>query len=130
MPSLKLIGKIVPGAGKAAFFTEQAWVQNQCQKRLRFVPYPGTLNLEIVDEDLETLKRMRAADDIELVPPDPAFCCARVRPVSISNIPVALIIPPSDVNVHRPNIIEILAPVNLKKTLNLDDGDVVTVELD
>lgn len=122
-----LTGMVMSGVGKAAFFTQLDWVQEQCAKALGFRPYPGTLNLEVPQEALSILLALREEEGIPLVPPDPAFCAARTLPVRIGGIQGAIIIPAEEVNVHGTRIIEILAPVRLKDSLGLEDGDSVTL---
>jgi len=39
----------------------------------------------------------------------------------------AIIIPDEEVNIHGKNILEVMAPVCLKETLALDDGDIVNL---
>jgi CTP-dependent riboflavin kinase len=50
-------------------------------------------------------------------------------PVWIESVPGALMIPPDDVNIHEKSIIEVLAPVRLKKELSLQDGDPVRISV-
>lgn len=128
MPKERLLsGKITSGVQKAAYFTQLDWVQEQCAKGLGFKPYPGTLNLEVSSETLPFLQSLRNEKGIPLIPPDPAFCAARTLPIKIGGIPGAIIIPAEEVNVHGKQIIEVLAPVSLKDSLGLEDGDPVTL---
>lgn len=122
-----LIGKVVGGVKQAAYFTQLDWVQEQCADKLGFRPYPGTLNLEISKESLPELEDLRLWAGIELVPPDPAFCAAKTLPLTIEGVAGAMIVPSEDVNVHKKNVVEILAPLRLKDALNLGDGSTVTV---
>ena len=124
-----LTGKIVSGARKAAFFTQLAWVQEQCASKLEFMPFPGTLNLEIDKPFIGVVKSLQAQNGIALLSPDPKFCDARTLPVDIGGIRGAIIIPAEDVHIHAKNILEIIAPVCLKKALKLSDGDFVTIEV-
>lgn len=120
-------GKIVSGVGKAAQFTRLEWVQDQCERRLGFRPYPGTLNLEVGQEEIVFLDALFAARGILLTPPDPRFCEARALPVAVGNIGGALILPDEKVRVHGPAIIEVLAPVKVKEALQVNDGDFLRV---
>jgi CTP-dependent riboflavin kinase len=122
-------GKIVNGAGEGAFFTRIDWVQQQCDEKLGFKPYPGTLNLEISAEDLPIIESLGKEKGIVLVSPDPKFCNGKAFPVSLGEISGAIIIPEEKVRVHSKNIIEIIAPMNIKAALNLKTGDSVTVVL-
>ncbi len=120
-----LKGSVVSGAGKAAFFTQLDWVSAQCEEKLGFRPYPGTLNIEMLPESLSVIASIQKEKGLELVSPDPAFCSARVIPVLIKEIQAAIILPEEKVRIHGRNIIEAIAPVNLRRTLNLNDGDTV-----
>ena len=122
-------GKVVSGAKKAAFFTQLDWVLEQCSKKLGFKPFPGTLNVEVLPQSLLGVESIQKEKGIELVPPDPAFCTAQVLPVSLEGIDTAVIIPEKKVRMHDNNIIEVIAPVSLKDTLNIEDGDILTLTI-
>jgi CTP-dependent riboflavin kinase len=120
-------GRIVSGRKEAAFFTGLDWVVEQCRRKLAFVPWPGTLNL-VVDRDLG--RQLAAAENfLELSSPTPEFCSARVLPAVVEGIRAAVIIPEKEVRVHGDEIIEILAPVNLRQALDRRDNDPVSVTL-
>jgi CTP-dependent riboflavin kinase len=125
-----LSGIIVRGAGKAAYFTQLDWVRQQCAEKLYFQPYPGTLNIQVDEDCLALLEDLQKKPAISLLSPNPSFCNARTLRASLCNLAVAIIIPAESVNIHGRNIMEIIAPVSLKKTLSLQDGDrvMLTVE--
>ena len=122
-----LIGKVTSGLKQASFFTQLDWVQEQCFEKLGFKPFPGTLNLEIKKEDLHIIQTLPADERFKLIPPDPNFCAANTVPVLIESLPGAIVVPSEDVNLHAENILEIIAPVNVKETLNIKDGDTLKV---
>jgi CTP-dependent riboflavin kinase len=127
---LKISGKIFSGAKQGAFFTQLDWVREQCRQKLGFVPWPGTLNLEIPLDSMSLIEELRAEEGIELVPPDSNYCSGRVFPVSIEGIPAAIVSPAENVRVHGKNIIEIISPKWLKEALGVKDGDWVTLAID
>ena len=124
-----ITGKLIQGAKKAAFFTGLDWVKNQCREKLGFVPFPGTLNLEITTPGIRLLKDYTDEKWEELVPPDQTFCSSKILPVSLGHIKGALIQPGSEVNIHGKHVIEILAPVKLRDALGINDGEMVTLKL-
>jgi len=128
--TLKIRGKIISGAKEAAFFTQLDWVKEQCLDKLGFTPYPGTVNIEILAEDLATLTRIKKETGIRLIPPDPQFCEGRTLRASIKSVDGCVFIPPQDVNIHKPNIIEFMAPVMVKSALGVEDGDFLTVSVE
>ncbi len=44
---MQLTGVIHSGAGKGAYFMQLDWVVRQCEDKLGFTPFPGTLNVHI-----------------------------------------------------------------------------------
>ena len=127
---VKLTGRVISGARRAAGFTQLDWVQDQCLKKLGFRPYPGTLNVEISAESLAALKALEMQASTALIPPDPAFCEAKVLFLSAGSIPGAMVIPAEDVRIHDKKVIEVIAPVNLRDSLSLKDGDLITLFLE
>ena len=124
-----LTGKIIRGVKQAASFTQMDWVQEQCLRKLGFIPYPGTLNLEISGESLHIIEALQKEEGIKLIPHDPKFCTAKAFPVAVGSISGAIIIPEEDVNVHGKNIVEVMAPLRLKDALDANDGDSLTLIL-
>ena len=122
-------GKIVSGAKQAAFFTQLDWVQKQCDQKIGFKPFPGTLNIEISDETVKLLRSLRQEEIPELRAPDADSCSAKIIPVTIENIQAAIVIPDEKVRVHGINIIEIVSAVRLKDDLSLKDGDTVSFSI-
>ena len=123
-------GKIVSGVQQGAFFTQLDWVQEQCLEKLGFKPFPGTLNLEIANENMAIIGALQTKAGIELVPPDSNFCSGHVFPITIEGISGAMVAPAADVRVHAKNIIEIISQVGLKDALGVADGDWVTLTIE
>lgn len=126
---LEITGKIVSGAGKGVYFTQIGWVQQQCHQKLGFKPYPGTLNLEIALDDLPKIVTLGQKNGVELISPDPKFCNAKAFAVKLGKINGAIIMPEEKVRIHAENIIEIIAPLNIKATLNVKDGALLSILL-
>jgi CTP-dependent riboflavin kinase len=121
--TITITGRIVSGIKKGAYFTQLEWVQDQCQEKLGFKPYPGTLNLEIEAEAIPIVDALRQGEGIELASPDADFCSGHVYRVSVMGVSGAIVAPAEDVSVHGKNIIEIIAPISLKEALDVKDGD-------
>ncbi len=124
---MEISGVIESGAGKGAYFTQVDWVVKQCENKLHMTPFPGTLNVRINDETVQQLAHFLRVADIELVPDDPSFCAARIKKVTANGIDAAIVLPSEDVRIHDNRTIELIASCNLKKRLDLDDGDAVTI---
>ena len=122
-----IAGKIVRGVEQGTFFTQLEWFQEQCADKLGFNPYPGTLNLEISGEYLPVVESLNREEGIELISPDPKFCNAKAFSVSLGDINGAIIMPDEKVRVHAKNIIEIVAALNIKASLNVGNGDFISI---
>ena len=109
----KITGQIVSGIKQGAYFTQLAWVQEQCLRKLGFKPFPGTLNLEIPDESVTIIEYLTSHHGIELVPPDSDFCSGYVLPVNVAGKSGAIVAPADEVRIHRKNIIEIISQVSV-----------------
>jgi CTP-dependent riboflavin kinase len=125
-----LTGKIVSGVRQGAFFTQLDWFKEQCQEKLGFKPYPGTLNIKISTDKIPEIEVLENEESLEFIPPDATFCSGKAFPVSIAGVRGAIIMPAAEVRVHGKNIVEVIAPINLKGTLGVADGDSITLVLD
>lgn len=125
-------GRVFSGLGRGTSFTQLDWVRQQCQQKLGFVPFAGTLNLKVDQEYLDLAQKLRTEEGVDVVPPTPEFCQAKAFPISISGIKAAIIIPDAQSftdEVHPPDIIEVIAPVEIKKALSIKDGDKLAITL-
>ncbi|MBI3089061.1 MAG: CTP-dependent riboflavin kinase [Candidatus Tectomicrobia bacterium] len=118
-------GTITLGLGEAVKFTQIDWVQEQCEEKFGFRPYPGTLNLRVRGEHLERWRRLRNAAGVLVVPPNAEFCNSKGFPVHIGSVRGAVIFPM--VAGYPEDVIEIMAPVHLKETQGWSDGECVSV---
>jgi len=103
-------------------------VRKQFISKLAIDPYPGTLNLEIVDpESLQSFIALKAKRGIEITPEDPSFCSAQCYPVFIGGrLKGAIVIPL--VNDYPENKMELIASKNIKEALSLNTEDILEVE--
>ena len=116
------------GIRVAGDFTQVPWVKKQFQAKLDIEVYPGTLNLEVEEDDLQVFETLKAGEGIDITPESSAFCTAKCFPVLIAGqIRGAVVFPL--VPDYPKNKMELIAPVHVRETLRLDAGDVVEVEV-
>jgi riboflavin kinase len=122
-------GAYFRGLGEGARFTEIAWAKEAFERILGFTPYPGTLNLRLdLKESEGALSLIRSSPGHLMKPPDDSSCAARCYLATIAgHIPGGVVIPM--VEGYYQDVLELLAPVNLRETLRLEDGDLVWVEV-
>jgi len=131
-PSITLEGTVFTGLGEGAYYILKEHYRKQFIEKLGFDPYPGTLNLKLTtDYDLKTYTELEAYPAIEIQGfknEDRTFGLVKCYPTTIGNkVKGALI---SALRSHYDSsVVEIIAPVCLRKQLNLKDGHKVKIEV-
>ena len=115
----RLRGTVVKGIGKGQYYVSREGYRNQFIKKLGFDPSPGTLNLIIDEPFFEEPAKCIEIDGFN--EEKGVFGGCRCYKVMIGNIKGA-IVRPERTN-YSPNLVEVIAPLNLRKRLNLKDGD-------
>ena len=109
-------------------FTQIPWVKKQFIQKLNVDPYPGTLNLEIVDlKDSENFRELKSTFGVEIIPEDPSFCSAQCYPVLINGLLKGAIVFPK-VKDYPEDKMELIASQNIKEVLSVKEEDVLEVE--
>jgi riboflavin kinase len=104
-------------------------VKRQFIEKLSIDPYPGTLNLEIIDpKSLQSFNVLKTKKGIEITPEDPSFCSAQCYPVLINGQLRAAIVLPL-VEDYPENKVELIASQNIKEILLMKTGEMVEVEI-
>ncbi|HLN45339.1 MAG TPA: DUF120 domain-containing protein [Candidatus Sulfotelmatobacter sp.] len=130
--SITLEGTVFTGLGEGAYYTTKEAYKKQFIEKLGFEPYPGTLNLKLTSEyDLKTRTELEAYRAIEIQgfkDADRTFGAIMSYPAIIDNkIKGALILAMR--SHYDTSVLEIIAPVNLRKQLKVKDGQKVKVEI-
>jgi riboflavin kinase len=131
MKTATVTGVLFTGEGKASQFVEIPWARSQIEEKLGFKPYAGTLNISLSKEEANRLRQiLRKSKGITIVPPA-GFHSATCFHTTIMRRARGAIVTPHAPN-YPPNVLEIVAPVNLREALALKDGDHVelTITLD
>ncbi len=123
-----LSGKVITGMGEGQYYISLEGYRIQFKEKLGFDPYPGTLNIKLDPSSIELRKGISANITISgFISQNRTFGRGTCFNVRMSDIRGAVIIPE---RTHYPeDIIEIIAPVNLREYLNLKDGSAVEVEV-
>ncbi len=131
-PSVTLEGTVFTGLGEGAYYISKEHYRAQFAERLGFDPYPGTLNLKLAtDYDVKTRMELEAYPAVEVTgfkSEDRSFGLVKCYPAIIDNkVKGALV---TALRSHYDvSVLEIIAPVCLRKQLNLKDGNKVKVEI-
>jgi riboflavin kinase, archaea type len=104
-------------------------VRKQFIQKLNVDPYPGTLNLEIVDlKDSQNFWELKCTLGMEITPEDPSFCSAQCYPVLINGRLKGGIVFPR-IKGYPENKMELIASQNIKEVLSVNGGDILEVEI-
>lgn len=131
-PSVTLEGTVFTGLGEGAYYITKEHYRKQFTEKLGFEPYPGTLNLKLsTDYDIKTRIELDAFPAVEVEGfknENRTFGVVKCYPALIGNkVKGALI---TALRSHYDaSVLEIIAPVCLRKHLNLKDGHKVKVEV-
>ena len=155
---MRLSGKVTSGLGRAAVFMSQPHYQDQFRKIIGATAWPGTLNVHVENNDLSNYIALRQKAGIDTLDLDPKFMetvstidttiieSFRIRgflregrsfggatafQAEISTneseaIACAILIP--DLTRHV-EVIEVIADVFLRESLDIEDGSIVNLNL-
>jgi len=122
---IKIEGKVCSGKRVGKKFVELPWVRRQFLEKLGFIPYPGTLNLILTRKNKEEKEKLEKTKSLVIIP-EKGYCEAKCFRAKINKkIQGAVIIP--KVQNYPKETLEIISPLNLRKALNIKDGDLVEV---
>ena len=125
-----LTGTVVSGIGEGKYYMSLEPYRQQFKAHLGFEPYPGTLNIRLPSSRLPVRKKIDALDWIRIKgfsTDGRTFGDAKCLPCRIGDVPCGIVVPG---RTHYPeDIIEVIAPVALRRNLGVEDSDSVTVEV-
>ena len=115
---IKINGIVISGNKKGTYFINLPWVKKQVLEKIGFEPYIGTLNLEIRNK--EKIIDLYNQKGITIVPEKGYYEGKCFRAFLMKKTNCAVVIP--NIPDYPSNLIEIIAPNNLRNTLGLIDG--------
>jgi riboflavin kinase, archaea type len=121
-----LEGTVFTGEGNGKKYLALPWVNQQLKEKLGYSPYLGTLNLKLTAENIKRKKKLLKAESAIICPPE-GYCVGLLFKTSIKSLECAVVVP--QVENYPEDVLEIIAHVNLRDTLRLKDGDIVSVSV-
>ena len=117
-------GRLVSGLGEGQYYISQPGYTRQFAKKLGFEPFPSTLNLHL---DLPFIEPKGSIRVEGFVNSERTFGAVRCYPALVGDVPAVIIRPE---RTHYPDdVLEVIAPENLRQRLGLKDGDLIEMEL-
>jgi len=124
---MEIKGIITSGMGKGAYFMSMPVYKDQFKEKLDLNPFPGTLNIKISEEQINNIHKI-PEDKLKTIKGKEKFGdVLLIKAVLNNKIDGAVIFPKK--TKHGENILEFIAAENIKKELNLKDGDSVKISL-
>jgi riboflavin kinase len=130
-PSVTLEGVVFTGFGEGAYYISKVNYRKQIAEKFGFTPFEGTLNLKLTsDYDIKTRIELESYPAIEVEgfkSADRSYGLVKCYPAIIDNkVKGAIVI--ATRSHYDVSVLEIIAPIYLRKQLNLKDGHKVKVE--
>ena len=124
--TLYLGGKVFSGKNEGEKFIRLPWVKEQIAKKIGFIPYPGTLNIKLEEKSakLKLLKKTKAVE----ISPAAGFCRGKCFKAYLTNTVECAIVIPEIANYPK-DVLEIIAPTNLRDKLSLKNGDTIEIKI-
>jgi riboflavin kinase len=119
-------GTVFSGKGEGKKFVALPWVTKQIEVLAGFLPYLGTLNILLSEENQDKKLQMQTAGGFVILP-ELGFFEGKLFPAKIEGVACAVIIPL--VPNYPKNVLEIIAKENLREKLKIKDGSHIKVEL-
>lgn len=121
---------MVSGIGEGKYYMSLGPYKEQFTAALGFEPYPGTLNIRLVPSSLAIRKKIDALDWTRIKgfsTDGRTFGDARCIPCRIGTIKCGIVVPG---RTHYPDdLLEVIAPVALRRRLGVEDNDSINVEV-
>ena len=125
-----LNGAVISGIGEGKYYMSLPAYKEQFKTLLGFEPYPGTLNIRLNHASIPIRKKIDALEWIRIKgfsTDGRTFGDAKCIPCRIGTISCGIVMPG---RTHYPeDIIEVIAPMALRRKLGVEDSDSVSVEV-
>ncbi len=119
-------GMVASGLGEGQYYISRDGYRRQFMEKLGFEPYPGTLNIKLdepfLPPDLHAISIDGFRDE------DRTFGECKCYKIKVNGIEAAIVRPGR--SNYPLNLVEVIAPVGLRKSLCLKDGAEVKVTLE
>jgi riboflavin kinase, archaea type len=126
---MEIKGVIVSGTKKGAYFMSQSIYSAQFEDKLNFRPFIGTLNIQIEKSDVEKVRKL-SESDLPKIKGGNNFGDVKFKKATLNingEVKGAVIFP--EKARHPTEVVEFIAPQNLKGTHHINDGDSITITI-
>jgi len=124
---LKLRGTVFSGKGEGARFLKLPEVRRQIEDKFGFTPYPGTLNIRLTEREAFKKVPLREVEGME-ISRGSGFHTGIVFEARLkTGVQCGIVIP--QIPDYPEDVIEVIAPTELREDLKLEDGDLLEIDI-
>lgn len=127
---LTITGELTRGSGEGSYYLQQDEYREQFEEILGSRPFEGTLNLRVWGREAEKLSLLKSMEGILVKgfrSGRRTFGDVKCFLATIHSKKCAVVIP---LRSHHSEIIEIISELKLRDAFSMNDGDLVTVDVD
>jgi riboflavin kinase len=131
--AVELAGAVTSGMGEGRHYITLSGYMEQFREKLGYEPFPGTLNVDLTDASVRSRARLDALEPITIEGWEgnertygPAYCYPATLSAGGESYDEAHVIAPERTH-HGDDHLELIAPDELRETLDLSDGTEVTI---
>lgn len=127
---LTITGELTRGSGEGSYYLQQDEYREQFERILGSMPFEGTLNLKVRGREAEKLSLLKSMEGILVKGFQSGrrtFGDVKCFLATIHNRKCAVVIP---LRSHHSEMVEIISELKLRDAFNMNDGDLVTVNVD
>ncbi len=133
MNTLTVRGVVFSGKGEGAKYVKLPWVKKQIIRNFGFDPYAGTLNIRVAENDRAGLAAaLEETKPVKILPEKDyagGKCYLAGLKGIVAHMCIAVVVVIPELPQYPTDVIELVAPVNLREKLHLRDNDVVNVTI-
>lgn len=126
---LTIKAAVFSGLSEGSYYMSMEGYRTQFRAKLGFDPFPGTLNLRVGKDEIAHRRELESYPFVNIegfAGKERTFGGARCYPVTVGRTVRAAVVVPIRAH-YGEDVLEIIAPENLRKRFNLKDGDLVEV---
>jgi riboflavin kinase, archaea type len=128
---LTIKAAVFSGLSEGSYYMSMEGYRKQFKSKLGFDPFPGTLNLRVTKDSMVQRRELESHPFVNIdgfADKDRTYGGARCYPVIVGGKVQGAIVMPIRAH-YGEDVIEIIAPENLRRRLRLQDGDLVEVQV-
>jgi len=125
---IEFVGTVVSGLGEGKYYLSLAGYKTQIEAKLGFTAYPGTLNVRLEEADLWKKQHILGLDPVIIKgfrDEKRTYGDLFAYRCSVEGLDCAVLVPLR--THHGPDVLEIIAPWELKRKLKKKDGSRIRV---